>query len=70
MARLDRSEATIWSRSMSFLSRPTVSLGLLFLFLLMNGYLILNRIGSEDDQSPVGTEYVAQQISYFDNSTP
>lgn len=70
MARLDSTEATIWNRSMNFLSRPAVSLGLLFLFLVMNGYLIVSKITDEGDQAPVGNEYVAQQITYFDNSTP
>lgn len=70
MARLERTETNVWNRWMEFLSRPAVSLGLLFLFLLMNGYLLVNRLSADDDQVTPGSEYVAQQITYFDNPTP
>lgn len=70
MARLEKTETNIWNRWMEFLSRPAVSLGLLFLFLLMNGYLLLSKLPVDDEQVTPGSEYVAQQITYFDNPTP
>lgn len=70
MARLEKTETNIWNRWMEFLSRPAVSLGLLFLFLLMNGYLLFSKLPVDDEQVTPGSEYVAQQITYFDNPTP
>jgi hypothetical protein len=55
---------------MAWLAKPAVSLGILLLFLMLNGYLLMNRFQQEDEQVTPGTEYVAQQISYFDNGTP
>ena len=70
MARLERTEANAWNRWMEFLSRPAVSLGLLLVFLLMNGYLLFSKLSADDEQVTPGSEYVAQQITYFDNPTP
>ena len=70
MARLEQPGSTIWNRWMAWLAKPAVSLGILFLFLVLNGYLLMNKYQQQDEQVTPGTEYVAQQISYFDNSTP
>lgn len=70
MGRLERPESSLWNRCMEFLARPAVSLGILLLFMLMNGYLILNKLSDNNEQVNPGSEYVAQQITYFDNNTP
>lgn len=68
MARMESGSASIWSRCVAILARPAVSLGILFIFLLMNGYLILSSFSAEEDQPQ--QDYVAQQITYFDSNSP
>ena len=70
MARMDSAPTSVWNQWMAFIARPAVSLGLLFLFLLMNGYLIFNKFSQDNESVPQGSDYVAQQITYFDNNTP
>lgn len=70
MARLERSETSVWNQWMELLSKPAVSLGLLLIFLCMNGYLLFNRLTEKTESQVPGSEYVAQQITYFDNNTP
>ena len=70
MARLDNTPVGVWNQWMAFIARPAVSLGLLFIFLVMNGYLLLNKFSENNDQTAQGSDYVAQQITYFDNNTP
>jgi hypothetical protein len=36
----------------------------------MNGYLLFSKLSVDDEQVTPGSEYVAQQITYFDNPTP
>lgn len=67
MARMEAEPLNPWTRAMLFLAKPAVSLSLLFFFLLFNGFLILSSL---QEQEEAGTQdYVAQQISYFDNLT-
>lgn len=70
MARLERPEQTVWNQWMAWLAKPAVSMGILFLFLLLNGFLLFNLFNQAEEPASPGSEYVAQQISYFDNSTP
>jgi len=70
MARLETAPVGVWNQWMAFIARPVVSLSILFLFLLMNGYLLINKISEENEQGPQASDYVAQQITYFDNNTP
>lgn len=69
MAKLESSPLSIWTKAMMFLSQPVVSLSLLFFFLLLNGYLVFSSLQEHED---VGNaqDYVAQQITYFDNLNP
>ncbi len=68
IGRMESGNISIWNRWVEFLARPAVSLGILFVFLLMNGYLILNNL--PQDEEPGQPEYVSQQITYFDTNTP
>ena len=67
-ARMEGGSDSIWTRSLSFLSRPVVALSILFVFLLINGYLILSNINQQEEN--IQQDYVAQQISYFENNLP
>ena len=69
-ARMSRQEAGEWSRWMGWLARPSVSMGILLLFLLINGYLLFNLYNQGEEQLTPTTDYVAQQISYFEPNTP
>jgi hypothetical protein len=68
IARMESRSASIWSRWVEVLARPAVSLGILFIFLVMNGYLILSNISQEDETTQ--QDYVAQQITYFESNSP
>lgn len=69
MAKMESSPLSLWSRAMAFLSQPAVSLSLLFFFLLLNGYLVFSSLQESEDAGTT-QDYVAQQISYFDNLNP
>lgn len=64
-ARMESTPPNFWVRAAYFLSRPAVSLSILFLLLLLNGFLIFGD-GPESEEGQQH-DYVAQQISYFDN---
>jgi hypothetical protein len=67
-ARMESRYESFWSKSLSFLARPAVALSILFVFLLINGYLIFSSVGRSEES--IQQDYVAQQISYFDNNMP
>lgn len=69
MAKMESSPVSIWTKAISFLAQPAVSLSLLFFFLLLNGYLVFSSLEENEDLSST-QDYVAQQISYFDNLNP
>lgn len=69
-ARMARQETGEWNRWMGWLARPSVSMGILLLFLLLNGYLMFNLYNQREEQVTPATDYVAQQITYFDTNTP
>ena len=65
-ARMESAPLSVWTRAFAFLSQPAVSLSLLFFFLLLNGYLVFSSL-QENEEAGSTQDYVAQQISYFDN---
>jgi hypothetical protein len=68
IARMESVSVSIWSRWAAILARPAVSLGILFIFLLMNGYLILSNLPKEEESHQ--QDYISQQITYFDTNSP
>ncbi|HLO83004.1 MAG TPA: hypothetical protein VK166_18705 [Chitinophagaceae bacterium] len=68
MARMESGTDSIWTRSLAFLARPAVALSILFVFLLINGYLIMTNLNQQEEN--IQQDYVAQQISYFDTNSP
>ena len=70
IARVENGQVGVWNQWMAYISRPAVSLGLLLLFLVMNGYLLLNKLSEDNEQTAQAPDYAAQQITYFDNNTP
>src|SRR5512140_3850019 len=65
-AKMNSGYDNVWTKSLAFLSRPAVALSILVVFLLINGYLILSNLGPSEET--MQQDYVAQQISYFDNN--
>jgi hypothetical protein len=68
MARMESGTDNIWTKSLAFLARPAVALSILFVFLLINGYLIMSNLNQPEEN--IQQDYVAQQISYFDTNSP
>lgn len=68
IARMESGNLSIWTRWTAILARPAVSLSILFIFLLMNGYLILSNLPQEEEM--VQHDYVTQQITYFETNSP
>ena len=68
-AKMEASPLSFWTRAMAFLSQPAVSLSLLLFFLVLNGYLVFSSLQESEEVSST-QDYVAQQISYFDNLNP
>lgn len=65
-AKMESAPLSYWTRAMAFLAQPAVSLSILFFFLLLNGYLVFSSL-QESEEAGTTQDYVAQQISYFDN---
>ena len=66
MARMETGEMNGWNRWMAYLARPVVSLSVLLVFLMINGYLILTRLESQPEISAPASDYAAMQVSYID----
>jgi hypothetical protein len=66
MARMESGELNAWNRWMAYLSRPAVSLALLLVFLMINGYLIFSKLESQPDMSVASSDYAVMQVSYLD----
>jgi hypothetical protein len=67
-ARMESGYESFWAKSLAFLARPAVALSILFVFLMINGYLIFSNLGQPEET--IQQDYVSQQISYFDNNMP
>jgi hypothetical protein len=65
MARMESTPPNFWAKAAYFLAQPAVSLSILIFFLLLNGFLIFSDGPETEEAQP--QDYVAQQISYFDN---
>jgi hypothetical protein len=68
MARMESGSDSIWTKSLAFLARPAIALSILFVFLLINGYLIMSNLNQQEEN--IQQEYVAQQITYFETNSP
>lgn len=68
-AKMEASPVSVWTKALAFLSQPAVSISLLFFFLLLNGYLVFSSLQESEDMGNT-QDYVAHQISYFDNLNP
>ncbi len=66
MARMEGSGMNQWNRWMAFLSKPAVSLALLFVFLMINGFLIFNKLESQKEVSGATSDYAQMQVAYLD----
>jgi len=68
MAKMETGSSNEWNKWMSILSRPVVSLGILLVFLMINGYLIFSKMEAEKDVSMASSDYTVMQVSYMDNN--
>jgi hypothetical protein len=66
VARMENGTMSKWNMWMSYLSRPAVSLALLLVFLMINGYLIFSRMGSQSELTPAASDYAVMQVSYLE----
>lgn len=55
-----------WNWWMAYLSKPAVSLSLLLVFLMINGYIIFNRLGTQPEMTPAASDYAVMQVSYLE----
>jgi hypothetical protein len=65
MARMEGGTINSWNRWMAYLGRPAVSLAVLVVFLMINGYLIFSRLGQQPELTPAASDY-AMQVSYLE----
>ncbi len=65
-ARMEEGTVNSWNQWMAYLSRPAVSLALLLVFLMINGYLIFSRISSQPELTPAASDYAVMQVSYLE----
>lgn len=68
MARMEGGTLHGWNRWMAYLSRPAVSLALLLVFLVINGYLIFNQLSAQPEMTPAASDYAVMQVSYLDDN--
>jgi len=68
MAKMEGENYNEWNKWMSIISRPVVSLGILLVFLMINGYLIFSKMEAEKEVSMASSDYAAMQVSYLDNN--
>jgi len=61
--RLSRVDKNVWERVSAFIARPAVAFSLIFLVILMNGFVVFNQrdiISSNTEQ---------EQVNYYDDIT-
>ena len=68
MARMEGGNLNGWNSWLAYLTRPAVSLALLLVFLVINGYLIFNLLSTHPEMTPPSSDYEVMQVSYLDDN--
>ena len=73
MARMQRADNNAWSRALQFVSKPLYALGLILVFLLINGYILFNQFNNtaepaEESTQALAMEYTSLTSPFYDNN--
>jgi hypothetical protein len=73
MARMQWADNSVWSRVLQFVSKPAYALGLIVVFLLINGYILFNQFNTttepaEESTQALAMEYTSLTSPFYDNN--
>jgi hypothetical protein len=73
MARMQRADDNAWGRVLQIVSKPAFSLGLIFVFLMINGYILFNQFNdsaepAEESTQALALEYTSLTSPFYDNN--
>lgn len=73
MARMQRADDNAWSRALQLVSKPAFALGLIIVFLMINGYILLNQFSNSPEPAIESTqalalEYTSLTSPFYDNN--
>lgn len=68
MARMEQVDESLWNKWMQLLSKPSVAVAILSLFILLNGVMLFSRSNQEEDNNSSINDYsLAQHSTYYPN---
>lgn len=73
VARMQKVDDNAWSRALQFVSKPAFALGMALLFLMINGYILLNQFTkasepAEETTQALALEYASLTSPFYDNN--
>jgi hypothetical protein len=68
MARMEQVNESPWNKWMQLLSKPSVAVAILSLFVLLNGMMLFSRSNQDEDNSASINDYsLVQHSNYYSN---
>jgi len=68
MARMEQVDESPWNKWMQLLSKPSVAVAILSLFIILNGVMLFSRSNQEEDNNSSINDYsLAQHSNYYPN---
>lgn len=73
LARMQRVDDNAWSRALQIVSKPAFALGLILVFLMINGYILFNQfnntpVPAEESTQALALEYTSLTSPFYDNN--
>lgn len=71
-AKMMRTEDSVWSRVLQFVSKPAFAVAAVFVFLLINGYILFNQfketsVSTPESAQTLALEYTSLSSSFYEN---
>jgi len=68
MARMDQLNDSPWNKWVQILSKPSIAVAILSLFILLNGVMLFSKSDQEDDNNASLNDYsLVQHSNYYSN---
>jgi hypothetical protein len=68
MARMDQLNDSPWNKWLQILSKPSIAVAILSLFILLNGVMLFSKSDQEDDNNASLNDYsLVQHSNYYSN---
>jgi hypothetical protein len=71
-ARMMRTEDNVWSKMLQFVSKPAFALAAVFVFFLINGYILFNQfkeatVPAPESAQTLAMEYASLTSTFYEN---